>query len=82
MFISVIILLTGMFSYFLNEKSFDIIDSFKSYETLLLLLLMREKKKLFLFYVEFSIFAIKLHIVCIRRIPLFNLPEYPFQEQR
>ena len=49
MFISVIILLTGMFSYFLNEKSFDIIDSFKSYETLLLLLLMREKKKLFLY---------------------------------
>lgn len=42
----------------------------------------KKKKKLFLFYVEFSIFAIKLHIVCIRRIPLFNLPEYPFQEQR
>ena len=42
----------------------------------------KKKKKLFLFYVEFYIFAIKLHIVCIRRIPLFNLPEYPFQEQR
>lgn len=42
----------------------------------------KKKKKLFLFYVRFSIFAIKLHIVCIRRIPLFNLPEYPFQEQR
>lgn len=42
----------------------------------------KKKKILFLFCVEFSIFAIKLHFVCIRRIPLFNLPEYPFQEQR
>ena len=31
--IAVIILLTGMFSYFQNEKSSDIIDSFKSFNT-------------------------------------------------